>query len=207
MTRKTQKKLRKLLTLVSCAVLLVCVTVVGTVAYLTSKTEVVTNTFSTGNVVITLNEQDVDVYGVATTPATRDTENTYKLIPGHSYTKDPIVHVAAGSEESYLFVKVVDEIAAIQDTTTVADQMAAKGWTALPAIDGVDVANVYYYNAKVDAREEAKDVTVFENFTVKGDANVADFVGKTITVQAYAVQADGFDTAAAAYAAAPCTWG
>ena len=54
---------------------------------------------------------------------------------------------------------------------------------------------------------EAKDVKVFETFTIKGDADVAAYESKKITVQAYAIQADGFDTAAEAWAAAPATWG
>lgn len=204
MTRKTQKKLRKLLTLVSCAVLLVCVTVAGTVAYLTSTTNVVENTFAVGKVAITLDEAKVDEYGVPVEGADRVAKNNYKLMPGHTYTKDPTIHVQSGSEVSYLFVKVVDGIAAIQDATTIANQMSTNGWVKLDA-EGVE--NVYYYNKTVDARTAAQDVKVFETFKVKSDANVSTYTGATITVQAYAVQADGFDSAATAYAAAPCTWG
>ena len=47
---------------------------------------------------------------------------------------------------------------------------------------------------------------VFKYFTVKGDANVADYNGKTITVIGYAVQADGFNYASDAWAAAPSDW-
>ena len=194
-------KAKKVLALVLCAALLVAGSVAATLAYLTSKTEVVTNTFSVGNVTITLDEAKVDENGKAVN-GDRVTENSYKLIPGHEYDKDPTVHVAAGSEESWLFVKVVDEIAAIQDATTIENQMIANGWKKL---DGV--ANVWYYEDIVDARTVAVDVPVFESFKVKGDANVAAYKDATITVQAYAVQADNFGTAAAAYAAAPCTWG
>lgn len=200
------RKLRKFLMLLASALLLVSVTVGATVAYLTSTTKVVTNTFSVGNVAITLDETDVDLYGVKD-GETRVIENAYKLIPGHTYTKDPTVHVAAGSEKGYLFVKVVDEIANIQDATTIADQMTANGWKALPAIEDIDVSNIYYYTTKVDAQTEAKDIKVFESFKVKGDVEVADYAGETITVQAYMVQADGFADAPAAYKAAPCTWG
>ena len=50
---------------------------------------------------------------------------------------------------------------------------------------------------------------VFESFKVVGDITneaLAAYAGKTITVQAYAIQADGFGTAAAAWAAAPSNW-
>ena len=197
-------KAKKVLALVLCAALLVAGSVAATLAYLTFTTDPVVNTFSIGKVEIDLDETDVDVYGVLD-GTTRVKKNTYKLIPGHTYTKDPVVHVKAESEVCWLFVKVVDEIAAIQDATTVADQMKANGWSQLKDKDGNDVANVYYH-AKVDAREVAVNVPVFESFKIKGDANVAIYDGKTITVTAYAVQADTFENATEAWTAAPSTW-
>ena len=195
-------KAKKVLALVLCAALLVAGSVAATLAYLTSKTEVVTNTFSVGNVTITLDEAKVNEYGVEAEGEDRVKANEYKLIPGHTYVKDPMVHVTEKSEQCYVFVKVVDGLTAIQDATTIENQMIANGWKKL---DGV--ANVWYYEDIVDARTVAVDVPVFESFKVKGDANVAAYKDATITVQAYAVQADNFGTAAAAYAAAPCTWG
>ena len=187
----------KALLLALCAVLLVTASVLGTMAYLTSTTGVVTNTFKVGDVEITLDEAKVTEYGVKDGD-TRVNANTYKLIPGHKYTKDPIIHVTKGSEECWLFVKVVDEIAGIEASKTVAEQLKDKGWALVAG-----TTNVYAYNSKVDARENAVDVPVFENFTIKGDAAVADYANKTITVQAYAVQADSFGTAAEAWTAAP----
>ena len=197
------KTARKALLIALCCVLLVTASVLGTMAYLTSKTAVVTNTFSVGKVAITLDETDVDLYGVKD-GETRVTANTYKLLPGHTYTKDPIVHVTKGSEKSWLFVKVDDKIADIQDATTVAAQMATNGWNA---VDAAKYPGVYAYKETVDAREAAVDVPVFGTFKIKGTADVSTYADMTITVQAYAVQADGFATAAAAYEAAPCTWG
>lgn len=191
----------KALTLVLCAVLLVCASVMGTLAYLTSKTEVVKNTFTVGNVKIDLDETDVDLYGVKDSE-TRVKKNDYKLIPGHTYVKDPVIHIEAGSEVCYVFVRVVDELTAIEGATTVVDQMTANGWYELPG-----VANVWYKPTAVNALNAAVDVAVFSSFTVKGDAAVDQFAGKTITVQAYAVQADGFASAVDAYTAAPCSWG
>lgn len=189
------KSKKKVFVTVLCAAALVVASVLGTMAYLTSQTETVTNTFTVGNVEITLDEAKVDQYGTAVTPAERVKENGYKLIPGHTYIKDPTVHVTAGSEDSWLFVKVVDEIADIEADTTVAAQMAANGWTAVKG-----ATNVYAYRATVTA---GQDIKVFENFTIKGNAAVADYADETITIEAYAIQADGFDTAAEAWAAAP----
>lgn len=190
---KTKKKILMALAIACCAILLVVGSIAGTVAYLTS-TDTVTNTFTVGNVAITLDEAKVDVYGVVD-GTDRVKENTYKLIPGHSYTKDPVIHVQAGSEKSYLFVKITDEIAAIQDTKTIAEQLTANGWTLL---DG-DV----WYHAAVDASTSANDidVKVFESIKIKSDAAVATYANKTIKVIAYAVQADGFTTAEAAWTA------
>lgn len=189
------KTARKVLVLALCAVLLVSATIMGTMAYLTSS-DVVTNTFTVGSVSITLDEAPVDVYGKVVT-GDRTDANTYKLLPGHNYKKDPIIHVTQGSEECWLFVKVVDEIAAIEDTKTVATQLGEKGWTLIDPTN-----NIYAYASKVDARTTAQDVAVFDDFTIKQDADVASYNGKTIVVTAYAIQADGFTSAEAAWTAA-----
>ena len=196
------KTTKKALLLALCAVLLVVSTVFATLAYLTTEVKVVKNTFTVGEIEIILDEAKVTEYGVVE-GTTRVIENTYKLMPGHEYTKDPTIHVAKGSEECYLFVKITDDIVAIQDNTTVATQMAANGWTKL-----ADEENVYYLNKTIDARKATADidVPVFATFKIKGDADVASYDGKTITVQAYAIQADGFDTAADAWEAAPSNW-
>ena len=189
------KKTVKILAFVLCAVMLVVGSVFGTYAYLTSQTGEVTNTFTVGNVAITLDETDVDVYGVKDTDD-RVKENVYKLIPGHTYVKDPTVHVAAGSEAAWLFVKVEDGIAAIQGATTIADQLEDNGWTPL---DGV--ANVYT-REKVVSKNEVQNFQVFGSFTLTDDANVSAYASASITVTAYAVQADGFENAKDAWTAA-----
>lgn len=184
------KKTKKALILSLCAVLLVTASVLGTVAYLTSTDEVV-NTFTVGNVAITLDELDVD----NSTPGDndRDKANSYKLLPGHTYTKDPIIHVDANSEDCYLFVKVTDEIVAIEGEKTVLQQMTEKGWTP---VKGVDNVYVYMQSDKLAVVKGGTDVNVFDNFIVDGKVNndtLADYANKTITVTAYAIQADGFE--------------
>lgn len=200
----------KALLLALCAVLLVAASVLGTLAYLTSQDQV-TNTFTVGSVSITLDEQDVDndtnkadnlTYGEGESAVVRDKANSYKLLPGHSYTKDPVIHVDPTSENCYLFVKVVDEIADIEDAETVATQMANNGWAA---VDGV--ANTYVYIGTAEgasvplAVSGGSNITVFETFKIKGsvtNTELANYKDKTITVTAYAVQTDGFETETAA---------
>lgn len=196
------KKTSKALLLSLCAVLLVTASVLGTMAYLTSQDQVV-NTFTVGNVAITLDEKDVD----NSTPGEndRDKANAYKLMPGHNYEKDPIVHVDANSEDCYLFVKVVNEIANIEAEKTVAQQMTEKGWVAVDAANGIYVYTTDKTNPAVVTK--GSNITVFENFTIAGNVDntaLATYADKTITVNAYAIQADGFagKTASEIWAAA-----
>ena len=197
-------KKSKVLALTLCAVLLVATTVLGTMAYLTSQASV-TNTFTVGQVVITMDETDVDTNGVPVpgTGVPRVTENTYHLIPGRTYTKDPTIHVDVASEDCYLFVKVENGIAAYEAAATsgtIADQIAANGWAALTGVD-----NVYYQNYTKNQAD--KDFEVFGEFKIDGNANNVtgwnEIVTNNakITVTGYAVQAEGFADAATAWAA------
>ena len=193
----------KALLLTLCAVALVVATVFGTMAYLTS-TDTVTNTFTVGNVAITLDEAKVDTDGKAVTPAERVKENNYKLMPGHTYTKDPTVHVAANSENSYIFVKLDNGIANFEAATStteggykkIAEQITANGWAKLEGVDGV-------YYKEYTSSNAVTDIKVFETFKIADNANTTDgwgqLSGATVTVTAYAVQKDGFDTATAAW--------
>lgn len=193
--KKRTRTMRKVLLMAFSAMLLVCVTIGATVAYLTSQ-DSVTNTFTVGSVAITLDEADVKTDGTyETTKDARVDTNTYHLLPGHKYIKDPTIHVDSTSEDCWLFVKVENGISAIEDSSsTIAAQMAVKGWT--PIAEG---SSVYCRGATNKAGD---NVVVFENFKISGTADVASYKDAKVVVTAYAVQADGFDTAAAAWTAA-----
>lgn len=85
------KKAKKILTLVACAVLLVCISVGATIAFLTDN-DAVTNTFTVGLVNIELDEAPVDEDGKAI-EGDRIQQNNYQLIPGSVYDKDPTIHI------------------------------------------------------------------------------------------------------------------
>ena len=194
------KKAKKVLLLALCAVLLVGATIAGTVAYLTSTTTEVKNTFTAGNVKITLDEAPVDANGKKL-DGVRVTANSYKLLPGHEYDKDPTIHVDANSEDCWLFVKVENSIADIEAEETIAKQLADNGWTPVSG-----ETNVYAYSRAASAGE---DIDVFKSFKIKGDITndvLAAYAGKTIEVTGYAVQKDGFASATDAWAKAPATW-
>lgn len=187
--------MKKTLTVLLALVLVIAMSVAGTMAYLTSS-DSVTNTFTVGNVKITLDEAKVNEYGALDTSATsRVQANSYKLIPGHTYSKDPTIHVDAKSEDCWLFVKVEDGLADIEADTTIAAQLTANGWTAT-----AEGSNIY---ARAAANKAGDNVLVFSGFTLKGDAVVANYANAEIKVTAYAVQADNFGTATAALEAAP----
>lgn len=188
------KTKNKALLLALCAVSLVTASVFGTMAYLTDK-KTVTNTFTVGSVAITMDETDVDGN------AGRDTENSYKLLPGHTYTKDPQIHVNPTSEDCYLFVKVENGIADIESKEagkSVDDQMTTNGWVVVKNHPNV------YVKMKDGALETVKggaNVNVFETLTIAGTVDnntLADCTGKEIKVTAYAVQKDGFEQKSAA---------
>lgn len=189
------KTARKALLIALCAIALVAASVMGTIAYLTSTTEVVENTFTVGNVKITLDEAKVDTAGNAVEGADRVQENEYHLIPGSTYTKDPTVHMDTNSEDAWLFVKVENGIADIEAGTTIAQQMAAN-WTLVEE-------NVYAYNATVSAGD---NIVVFSSFEISGTADVAAYTNASVNITAYAVQAENFDSAAEAWEAAPANW-
>ena len=190
------KKNKKLVTVVSamfCAVVLVAGSIAGTIAYLTSTAQV-TNTFTVGNIKITMDETKVDLYGDAVTPAARTDSNEYKLIPGHEYKKDPVITVEANSEKCYLFVKVENGISAIEDNSNkIAKQITTdNGWTQLEE-------GVYYKVVNTSASDQ--EFTVFSTFKLAGTANVDSYKDATIDITAYAIQFDGFTDAAAAWSA------
>lgn len=208
------KTKRKALLLTFCAVLLVVASVLGTIAYLTANDKV-TNTFTVGQVAIKLDEAKVTEDGKPVTPAERVKANSYKLLPGHTYTKDPTVTVLSGSESSYIKMTV---------TFTMADEL-----DAIFAPDGADLTSIFkdydndtwlykgntkdetantrtyefWYKEAVDAPDgDVALDALFDSITVPNDITgkqLATIQDMTITVNAYAIQADGFETAKEAW--------
>ena len=189
---KARNRIKPLLTL-CCALLLVAAGVFGTLAYLTG-TDTVNNTFTVGNVKITLDEAKVTTDGTPVEGADRVKANEYHLLPGHTYTKDPTVTVKANSEACWLFVQVT-ESTNLKDFITYA---IAEGWTELEA-------GVYYREVPASAADQTFSVLAGDAVTVKSDVTrtmleTAKTDAPTLTFQAYAIQKDHFATADAAWA-------
>lgn len=98
---KRNRKLRKALALLCSVVALIAISVSATLAYLTDS-EAATNVFTVGQVGISLAETKTDEMGNPFAGADPVTRNEYKLIPGHTYTKDPTVSMDANSESAYV---------------------------------------------------------------------------------------------------------
>ena len=140
-----KKKIITTVAIVLSAILLVVGSIAGTMAYLRATAEVV-NTFTYGKVVISMDETLISADGLNVADSTqRVTGNRYKLMPGTTYVKDPVIHIGADSEEMYLFIKVDNGIAGLALTEeektpekqTIHDQLLANGWKVYTNEQGV----------------------------------------------------------------------
>ena len=115
--------MKKGLILVLAMVMVVCISISATLAYLFVDTTPVENTFEYGDINITLDEsKDLDL----------------KMIPGKDITKDPKVTVLKNSEACWLFVMIEKST----NFDNFMEYTVATGWTQG---DGTNVpANVYY---------------------------------------------------------------
>ena len=162
-------KKKSLALVLALAMIVVCV-VGGTLAWLIDKTDPVTNTFTYGDIDITLAET---------------TGTSYKMIPGYTIDKNPKVTVLADSEKCYLFVKV--EKSTNFDTFMTYDM--ADGWTALTGVNGV-----FYRVVDTADMGTAYSVLANDKVTVRGDVTKAMLNGlteatqPTLTFTAYACQ-------------------
>ena len=208
------KSKRKALIMVLCAVLLVSTTMFATIAYLTSKDEV-NNTFTVGNVHITLDEAKVNPDGTLVPNADRVKENEYKLIPGHEYIKDPTVTVKANSEECYVRALVTlnkrEALYSLPSDIKIEDCFVInnESWTYknMTADTEKDTYTYeFWYNSIVETTRD-KDTqlpAVFEKIIVPEsltNAQLATLTGLEINVVAHAIQADGFERAEEAWTA------
>lgn len=187
------------LVLVLALALIVGVAGGATFAWLTAKTDPVVNTFTYGDINITLEE---------------NTGSNYKIIPGVNIAKDPKVTVKAGSEACWLFVKVEEEdwptLTYVDGENTVrkVNYDIADGWTALTGVENVYyrtiddavTADTEFYVLKGNDTYPNGVITVSDTLT-KIDINEKLTGTPKLSITAYAIQKDGMGTAAEAWAA------
>lgn len=189
--------MKKKLTMVAALVLVFALGVTGTLAYLTAKSDTITNTFTVGNVKIELKETDA-------TGSNGNLAKSYKMVPGSLLAKDPTVTVTANSEECYLFVKVEKS----DGFDNYIDYAMADGWTALTGVNGVYYRTVSASTADqsfgVIGYNNAKNTFVADKVQVKSSVtqsmmNSVSESGLTLKFTAYAVQKANVDSATAAW--------
>lgn len=204
--------------------ILLCVTLVAlaaigaTFAYLTD-TKTVNNTFTMGNVAIKLDETNVN-----DPTGDRVTSNTYNVYPGAVVTKDPIVH-NTGKNAAYIRATVnvsnwMNLVGAYypdfkytfgQEGYKAALNLLVgelgEGWSVV-GVEAGDTFTIGQFDAKFILKYDGKlaakgDTTaMFQTVTIPaGIDNVNTDSFKEVKVVAQAIQADGFDTWEAAFAA------
>jgi len=176
MSKKRYKDCRgkfvgKSLALVLAGVLLVGGVISGTVAWLTDKTDEVTNVFTTSDIDITLQEHTYDSDNdKLTNTETTTGVNNYKIVPGWTIPKDPWVTVEKGSEDCWVFIKVEEKGSAkvggknygFDDFITY--QIDTANWTLLEGVEGV-------YYAKYENRDDVDiNIKILAGGTYKGYA-------------------------------------
>ena len=89
--------MKKKITAIALIVAILAVGIIGgTLAYFTDTTKAKVNTFTVGNVDITLTEPKWD----------EDGDAARNLMPGNSYAKDPTITVVEGSQDCWVFMEV-----------------------------------------------------------------------------------------------------
>lgn len=200
--------MKKKITAIFLCVALVAIAIVGaSLAYFTD-TKTATNTFTMGDVKITLDEANANGEG-------RVTSNEYNVYPGAVVTKDPIVH-NTGSNAAYIraTVKVEGWVKTCKDcykfegaggyantlvNYLVVEDALGAGWSVEKATvdaNSGDVTFVLKYDRELAAGAET--APMFRQVQVPAGLVNGQTLGK-ITVTADAIQTDSFATWEAAF--------
>ena len=194
---------KKTVALLMAGVLAVGCGIGGTLAWLTTKTDPVVNTFTVGNINITLDESKYENDALNT--ESRVYNNTYKMVPGDTVPKEPKVTVQANSEACYLFVKIQKSE---NYDTFMENYGTATGWTALTGVTLEPNTAVYYREVSAADAATGKEFYVLSGAepNTTGEISIKDTVTKTLannlteanypklTFTAYACQKDNVDS-------------
>jgi len=182
---------KKILASVLACVLLIGVGVGGTLAWLADDTDTVTNTFVVGDINISLEES---------------VESNFKIIPGGTDPKDPVLTVEEESELCYVYVCVENNV--VLDGVVVATpNISGTDWVS---IGTSGTKTVYRYagnkatDGVVDAYSAAVELDVFTEVSYSEDIEKGDIgtlANTTIVISGYAHQSENVDLADADAAA------
>lgn len=193
---------KKAIVAVVALVLVLCCAMGGTLAWLVDSTTEVKNTFTYGDINISLWEHELNDDGLtlSTDVFTGAEQTGFKMIPGNNIEKDPTVTVKADSEASWLFVKI-EESDNFDDFMTYG---IADGWTQLTVdAEGNEITDLIYYRevaattADTNFAVLANDYVSVKDTVTKNMLKEDVFVAPTLSFTAYAVQRDTNITTAA----------
>lgn len=207
---------KKILAMALAVVLLIGVGVGGTLAWLTAQSETVTNTFTVGDINITLQEHPFKANSTTEldTEATPVKEiTTYKVVPGGKQPKDPFVTVKANSENCYVYVNIENQLA-IDGTIVVTYNIDSNSWERIA--DKTDdttgaVSTLYRYKSEVAYSTADQNQTVFTEVSYSNtilkdnsatDLEIGQLAGKKIILNAFAHQSDNIENVSVADEAA-----
>lgn len=179
----------KIAALIAAIVLVIGCTAGGTVAWLVSKPDPITNVFTVGNINATLTE----------------TTKAFKIVPGVDIAKDPVATVKANSENCYLFVQLTEAnwpaFTETGSSTRKVKYEIADGWIKLK--DGVYYCEVTKKDTDQSFHVLKDDLVTVSNTLTKENANAIQTAGAPeLTVAVYAVQKEGMGSVDKAWAAA-----
>jgi len=211
------KNTKKILLICICVIAVLTVSVVGTLAYLTD-TDSAVNTFTMGQVHISVDEAKVNADGTPVTGADRVKANEYHILPGLKYTKDPAVTVNGGSEDAYvrmiLTVHNASDVQAVLTKYNLGDfSVLIGGWDkAIWLYEGFteDTAKntisfeFRYKEVVAKSAADTKLPALFDTLIVPGEITGQEMKdlydgGFKMEVFGHAIQAAGFDTEDAAW--------
>lgn len=189
------KRTTKVLASVLAVALVACISVAGTLAYLTATTENITNVFTVGNIKIDLTETT----NGDGTPIPEGEEWTGKIIPGAELSKDPTVTVKGGSEDCYLYVIVDDGLN--REVPGAAEMNIGTEWVEVEKAGNL---TLYRLSNVVGSTNLDLPFQVFSTVTISGEldnAQVKALENAEVSIAAYAHQAEGVDVETADAAA------
>lgn len=203
---------KKIALMATSLVLVAALAVGGTLAYLTA-TKSVTNIFTVGDIDLTLVEENW--------------EDNSKLIPGTEIPKDPVVTVVKDSEDCYVRIlvtinksDVLDELLPNADLNALFKNYSAVDWDCIGNVEDntkhtrtyefryigeqANTQGIVEQNSDSDTQLPALFTGVVVPNNITG-TQLEELDGFQIVVEAQAIQAAGFTTAADAWAEFPAS--
>lgn len=196
---------KRYLLIIFCTLIISIFSVGLTVTFMTDRKKD-ENVFTIGSVSIALTESKVDELGNVIGNE-KSNNNTYHLMPGYTYTKDPTIIVEEGSEDSYVRILVtinsIVELKGLYGEDFVLEDIYSN-WGIKWILtnkktnsDGTITFEYRYKDVVNGLNGEKKLEPLFTNFTIPASATVGELenlANYKIIIKGQAIQKSGFTT-------------